>query len=169
MPNIHVHVHGTRTTDSGTSEGAKKAAITRKQHSGGGAASHVYPHSKATHEHHANRLEEQAANFRGRGQHGTAAQFQHVAEMHRKAAGMRLNTPGGRKFSERVHATARRNRMDSADGSVEETVREFKEGTLHSGSKTGPEVKSRKQAVAIALSQAGKSSRDKSTRDFLPG
>jgi len=34
---------------------------------------------------------------------------------------------------------------------------EFKRGTLHSGSKTGPKVTSRKQAVAIALSEAGKS------------
>jgi ribosomal protein L21E len=32
---------------------------------------------------------------------------------------------------------------------------EFKRGTLHSG-KGGPVVKSRKQAVAIALSEAGK-------------
>ena len=39
---------------------------------------------------------------------------------------------------------------------VEGTMREFKEGTLHSGSKTGPKVKSRKQALAIALSQARK-------------
>jgi hypothetical protein len=29
---------------------------------------------------------------------------------------------------------------------------EFKEGTLHSGSKSGPKVTNRKQAVAIALS-----------------
>jgi hypothetical protein len=34
---------------------------------------------------------------------------------------------------------------------------EFKRGKLHSGSKTGPKVKSRKQAVAIAMSEAGKS------------
>lgn len=34
---------------------------------------------------------------------------------------------------------------------------EFKRGQLHSGSKTGPKVKSRKQAIAIALSEAGKS------------
>jgi hypothetical protein len=33
---------------------------------------------------------------------------------------------------------------------------EWKEGSLHSG-KGGPVVKSRKQAVAIALSSAGKS------------
>lgn len=37
---------------------------------------------------------------------------------------------------------------------VKKTLHEFKEGTLHSGSKTGPRVKSRKQAIAIALEQA---------------
>jgi hypothetical protein len=36
---------------------------------------------------------------------------------------------------------------------------EYKRGKLHSGSKQGPKVKSRKQAVAIALSEAGKSKR----------
>ncbi len=39
---------------------------------------------------------------------------------------------------------------------VRKTMHEFKEGTLHSGSKQGPKVKSRKQALAIALSQARK-------------
>lgn len=37
---------------------------------------------------------------------------------------------------------------------VGKVMREYKEGTLHSG-KGGPVVKSRKQAVAIAMSQAG--------------
>ena len=37
---------------------------------------------------------------------------------------------------------------------VEKVMREFKGGTLHSGKK-GPVVKSRKQAIAIALSEAG--------------
>lgn len=41
-------------------------------------------------------------------------------------------------------------------GKVRKVMREFKEGTLHSGKK-GPEVKSRKQAIAIALSEAGMS------------
>lgn len=40
---------------------------------------------------------------------------------------------------------------------VEKVMREYKEGKLHSGSKKGPEVKSRKQAIAIALSEARKS------------
>lgn len=39
---------------------------------------------------------------------------------------------------------------------IEKTMHEFKEGGLHSGSKKGPEVTNRKQAVAIALSQARK-------------
>ena len=37
---------------------------------------------------------------------------------------------------------------------VTKVMREFKAGKLHSGSKKGPVVKSRKQAVAIALSEA---------------
>ena len=37
---------------------------------------------------------------------------------------------------------------------VGKVMHEYKEGTLHSG-KGGPVVKSRKQAVAIAMSQAG--------------
>jgi len=39
---------------------------------------------------------------------------------------------------------------------VTKVMQEFKKGKLHSGSKTGPKVKSMKQAVAIALSEAKK-------------
>jgi hypothetical protein len=42
-------------------------------------------------------------------------------------------------------------------GKVQKVMHEFKSGKLHSGSKKGPLVKSRKQAIAIALSEAGKS------------
>jgi hypothetical protein len=42
---------------------------------------------------------------------------------------------------------------------VGKVMREFKAGTLHSGSKKGPKVKSRRQALAIAMSEAGKSSK----------
>jgi hypothetical protein len=34
-------------------------------------------------------------------------------------------------------------------------MKEYKAGELHSGSKSGPAVTSRKQAVAIAMSEAG--------------
>jgi hypothetical protein len=39
---------------------------------------------------------------------------------------------------------------------MSKVMREYKSGTLNSGSKKGPVVKSRKQAIAIGLSQAGK-------------
>ncbi len=38
---------------------------------------------------------------------------------------------------------------------VRKVMHEFKEGTLRSGSKHGPKVKKRKQAQAIAMSEAG--------------
>jgi hypothetical protein len=41
-------------------------------------------------------------------------------------------------------------------GKIHTVMHEFKHGGLHSGSKKGPKVKSRKQAVAIALSEARK-------------
>lgn len=41
-----------------------------------------------------------------------------------------------------------------AQQKVKKTMTEFKAGGLHSGSKTGPLVKNRSQAIAIALSQA---------------
>jgi len=46
-------------------------------------------------------------------------------------------------------------KMTKAAKNVGKVMREYKEGTLHSGSKKGPEVTSRKQAIAIALSEAG--------------
>ena len=42
-------------------------------------------------------------------------------------------------------------------GKVHKVMSEFKHHDLHSGSKQGPVVTSRKQAVAIAMSEAGKS------------
>lgn len=39
---------------------------------------------------------------------------------------------------------------------VRTAMHEFKRGNLHSGSKSGPTVKNRKQAVAIGLSEARK-------------
>lgn len=38
---------------------------------------------------------------------------------------------------------------------VEKVMSEYKHGELHSGSKKGPKVTSRKQAIAIAMSEAG--------------
>lgn len=55
-------------------------------------------------------------------------------------------------------------KKSAADKKVSKVMREFKSGTLHSGvdpkgPKKAPVVTSRKQAIAIALSEAGKSRR----------
>ena len=42
---------------------------------------------------------------------------------------------------------------------VRQEMRKFKEGKLHSGSKTGPVVTNPKQAIAISLREAGVSRR----------
>lgn len=46
-------------------------------------------------------------------------------------------------------------RPSKSSKKVKSVMHEFKTGTLHSG-KGGPVVKSRKQAIAIALSEAGR-------------
>ena len=42
-----------------------------------------------------------------------------------------------------------------AKSKVARAMREFHEGKLHSGSKKGPKVKDRKQAIAIKMSEEG--------------
>lgn len=46
--------------------------------------------------------------------------------------------------------------MAKKGGKVEKVMHEFKTGSLRSGSKRGPKVRSRKQAIAIALSEKRK-------------
>jgi len=48
-------------------------------------------------------------------------------------------------------------KMDAAAKKIERVMGEYGKGKLHSGSKRGPVVKNPRQAVAIALSEAGKS------------
>lgn len=69
--------------------------------------------------------------------------------MKRKKKGIKSKT---RKIRQEINAGKKEDK-------VEKVMHEFKEGTLHSGSKKGPKVHSRKQAVAIALSEARKKKR----------
>jgi Family of unknown function (DUF6496) len=47
---------------------------------------------------------------------------------------------------------------------MHDEMHKFKTGSLHSGSKHGPTVKSRAQAIAIALHQSGQSRKDSHKR-----
>jgi len=51
---------------------------------------------------------------------------------------------------------------------VQKVLHEYKTGTLHAG-KSGKVVKSRKQAVAIALSEAGKAKKKTSKKPMKKG
>jgi len=87
--------------------------------------------------------------------------------MKRKEMADKGDSPVDKKYSERygkyVELAKRRmkSKMDEEKATpaqqkkIEKVMGEFKKGELNSGSKEGPEVTSRKQAVAIALSQAG--------------
>ncbi len=48
-------------------------------------------------------------------------------------------------------------KMAKKKDKVQVVMEEYKAGKLHSGSKKGPKVTSKDQAVAIALNEAGKS------------
>ena len=56
---------------------------------------------------------------------------------------------------ERNPVASRQMREARGSGKVKKVMGEYKRGTLHSGSKQGPMVKSRAQAKAIAMSEAG--------------
>lgn len=64
---------------------------------------------------------------------------------------------GGKKMKKEVAAGKKEQK-------VSKVMEEFKEGTLHSGSEYGPKVTNRKQAIAIALSEARKARREKKKR-----
>jgi hypothetical protein len=51
--------------------------------------------------------------------------------------------------------------MKKSNSKVQKVMHEFKGGSLHSGSKKGPVVKSKKQAIAIALSEQAKAKKGK--------
>jgi hypothetical protein len=48
-------------------------------------------------------------------------------------------------------------KLTKGKSKIKTVMHEFKAGKLRSGSKKGPKVKGRKQAIAIALSEARKS------------
>ena len=49
------------------------------------------------------------------------------------------------------------------------TMHEYKAGTLHSGSKSGPKVTSRKQAIAIGMSEKRRAKGKRSSTRSMSG
>lgn len=58
--------------------------------------------------------------------------------------------PGAHKYHEPI------SKKTEKSPKIHKVMHEFKHGELHSGSKHGPKVTNRKQAVAIAISEARK-------------
>ena len=54
-------------------------------------------------------------------------------------------------------------------GKMQKVMHEYKHGTLHSGSKKGPKVKKRSQAIAIGMSEARKAGEGKKREKRLEG
>lgn len=61
-----------------------------------------------------------------------------------------------KKATKKVKVHKAKKHHSKKGGKMEKVMHEYKEGELHSGSKKGPKVKSRKQAIAIAMSEARK-------------
>lgn len=68
--------------------------------------------------------------------------------------GMPMRPMGGQMPPQGAPQMDGKANMMKTGGKVAKVMGEFKSGDLHSGSKSGPAVKSRKQAMAIALSEA---------------
>jgi len=61
-----------------------------------------------------------------------------------------------KSFWEAVDGKKKEKKMSKGESKMKKVLQEFKSGTLKSGSKKGPEVKSKKQALAIGISEARK-------------
>lgn len=73
------------------------------------------------------------------------------------ARGAAAKKTATKRAGPKTKASKKQAKSPSAKKKIAKVMREYKHGTLHTGSKKGPVVKSRKQAIAIALSEAGAS------------
>lgn len=61
-----------------------------------------------------------------------------------------------KKEEKKHHPKKHAKKLTKGKAKVKKVMHEYKEGELHSGSKKGPLVENKKQAIAIALSEARK-------------
>lgn len=62
---------------------------------------------------------------------------------------------------EKKESKAHERKENKKEKKIKKVIREFDRGELHSGSKNGPVVKDKKQALAIGYSEAKKAQKDK--------
>lgn len=98
-----------------------------------------------------------------------------IAKLHGKEEKLHERTERSMKADKKVHEKIEKaeKKQDKAKAikpkkvkvaKMKKVMSEFKKGALKSGSKKGPQVKSRKQAIAIGLSEARKAGAKKSKK-----
>jgi hypothetical protein len=70
---------------------------------------------------------------------------------------MKMTAGAGGGMGRMQKSEMKKGGMTKSQKKIKKVMGEYKSGTLHSGSKKGPIVNNPKQAIAIALSEAGKS------------
>lgn len=83
-----------------------------------------------------------------------------LKKLHKKEEKLHHTAERAMKKDEKVHEKIEKMeespKKAARKAKITKVMREFKDNELHSGSKTGPKVTKRDQAIAIALSEAKK-------------
>ena len=105
--------------------------------------------------------QEQNEMFAQLAKSGALGKMEHGGEVHYSMGGQSMNNGIEKAFKEIseknppiTNFLKRGGTTLKQETKISKVMREFKEGKLHSGSKKGPVVKDREQAIAIALSEA---------------
>lgn len=105
--------------------------------------------------------QEQNEMFAQLAKSGALGKMEHGGEVHYSMGGQSMNNGIEKAFKEIseknppiTNFLKRGGTTLKQENKISKVMREFKEGELHSGSKKGPVVKDREQAIAIALSEA---------------
>ena len=68
-------------------------------------------------------------------------------------------TPHGKHSQKKAKSTPKKSHKGAGKGKIAKVMHEFKHGSLHSGSKKGPKVTNKAQALAIGYSEKRKASK----------